>query len=544
MAERGHDVAASEHEETIAPSAPRRGGRRIRNLALGFAASVLVIVAALFIHDVVSRPYPWLNHDVSLLTYLGFDILEGSRLYVDTYELNPPGAHFLQAAILGISRVFSMSEILTHHLFVLLLGVAGMAVLQAAFPRAEDDAAFALVLLAYLLVIVRGHFANNVLPAAPGLPYDFGQREHLFSILFVPYLLWSVVGRRASRAILPYLALLGYVAMFKPYWPVLVVGVEAYVVIRHGRRSSAAYGAVATGLLAPFVILALHSYRSFVVFFGEQVPMVLGGSYSPYDMAFGEFALSPLHVQMASAGVLFVLCWWGCMRLRLLDRFSLGLLLAVALTTYLSVIHQHKFWSYHGMVYFAVVAVAGVFQLTVLVDGALEESWRWPARAAVAVALLSVVGTSVHGVARLLEERTPKGSELVPVLRNEGSVMFFSTAADYVYAPLYLKKPTVGPWREHFALPALLAIEDPGRRRDALRAYGRRVKARIDEARPDLLLFAPYRHALPPGVTIHDVLEANGAIPKADYVRLPGEWLAAGDPRLRGWVAYRRVEGR
>jgi len=506
--------------------------------------AVLGVVTFLFVHNALVAPFPWINHDVALLTYLGFDILEGSKLYVDAYELNPPGSHFMQAAILALARAMSMSELLLSHLVVLVLGVAGLAVLHTTFRQADEDATFLLVVLAYLLVIVRANFSNSVLPSAPGVPYDFGQREHLFAILFVPYLLWSVSGKRAAAAVLPYLVILGYVASFKPYWPVLVIGVEAWWAVTHGRRRAPEYAALALGLALPFLVLLAHSPESFVVFFGELVPQVLGGSYSPYDMAFAAFVVTPYHVQMVSAAVLFGLCWLVSFRDRRVDRSALWLLLAVATATYLIMTHQHKFWSYHGAVYFGVIVVAGIWLLARIVGLALYGRRRVAAVGAVALVLLALLSISVAGLGRMLRRHLPKGHELVQVLEGApGEVMFFSTAADYAYAPLLLHRATVGPWREHFSLPALLAIEDTDRRDRELEAYAEGVAERVREARPDLLLFAPYRHALPPGVSIHDVLMAHGGIPSDRYVPVPSRSIFGEDPRLTGWLAYRKARG-
>jgi hypothetical protein len=142
----------------------------------------------------------------------------------------------------------------------------------------------------------------------------------------------------------------------------------------------------------------------------------------------------------------------------------------------------------------------------------------------------------------MLSVSPPKGQELVRLLEDRPTVMVFSTASDYAYAPLVMRLSTVGPWREHYALPAVLAIEDPDERGRALDDYVAEVAARIEEARPEVLLFAPYGQALPPGVVMHDVFADKGAIP-AEYTRVPDRDYALEDPRLIGWIMYRRTPG-
>jgi hypothetical protein len=228
--------------------------------------------------------------------------------------------------------------------------------------------------------------------------------------------------------------------------------------------------------------------------------------------------------------------------LGLLERHTLALLVTVVVASYLVTVLQGKFWSYHGMVYFAAVVVLGAYLVAVVVRGGSEGRTRLAMTAALMLGEVAAVAVSLSSLAAMLAVLPPKGQELVPLIRDHRKVMFLSTAADYAYAPLLLGTPTVGPWREHFRLTALLAIPDPAERNPALDAYAAEVAARISSERPDLLLFAPASLGLPYGVHIHDVLAEHGAIPHG-YERVPDDEVVAGDPRRVGWVVYRPRAG-
>ena len=504
--------------------------------------AVTLTAAFLFADNALNSPYPWLNHDVSFLSYAGSELLKGSRLYVEFQEMNPPGAHFLQEGILGVAATLGVSEFLLTHLFVLALGIAGILMLRWVYRDGGESQRFIFVTLAYALVVVRGNFSNNVVPSAPAIPYDFGQRDHLFTLLFLPYLLWRISSRRASIFVYPYLVLLGYVAVWKPYWPLLLVAVELYLAIRRRQGSFRAWAALAVGMMLPYGILLLHSHESFQAFFGDVVPLILGGAYSHYGMAFSEFMVSPLHLQMLMGGLILVLIWWICIRQRFLDRPSLFLILAVTGGSYLIYTVQQKFWSYQGMLFFGTVVVLGSFLLATALKRLTRGDAQFWIVSVLAIMFLIVLGSGLRNLKLMLDHFPPKGQELVPLLEDYDKVMFFSTGSDYSYAPVRLRIETVGPWREHFRLPALLAIEDPERRARALDDYAREVSMRIERTRPDLLLFAPLGLGLPPGRHIHDVFREHGAIPDGSYRRIPDDTLSSQDLRLVGWIVYRRFQ--
>jgi hypothetical protein len=89
-------------------------------------------------------------------------------------------------------------------------------------------------------------------------------------------------------------------------------------------------------------------------------------------------------------------------------------------------------------------------------------------------------------------------------------------------------------------IPALMDIADPALRERELASYAAEVENRIDEDRPEMLLFAPYRQALPPGESLHEIFRRQGLVPRPGYERVPDPVLQARQPRLSGWIVYTR----
>jgi hypothetical protein len=508
--------------------------------ALGLALLVLLCAALLFAWNAGRSPTPWLNHDVAFHSWLGQEMLRGGRLYVDFIDSNPPGSQFLHMGLVAATDLLGAPAFLVHHLFVLALGFGGLLLLLRVFDRDEESTTLALVALAYALLAVRTNFANNLFEGAGGLPYDFGQREHLFALLFLPYLLWRLRGGRPWPLLYPWLVLLGFVALFKPYWPFFLAATELVAWLRERRLERPVIGALGMGMVLPYLLLLVHSPASFAAFFTEILPYQLGGSYSHYGTSYAAFAGSRFHGWMVLASLAFLAVWGACFRRGRVPRPALWLLLALVVASYLSALHQRKFWSYHLTPLFGLVAVGGLF-LAARWAGGLGSARSRAVTTLLAVMLVALAGTSLGGLAAMLNGYPPFGHDLVPLIEGRDRVMFVSMSVDYSYAPLYTGVPAVGPWSVHMELPAVLARA--GDSTAELTRYAAEISERIGETLPELLVFAPYRQALPRGQTLHGLLRGLGVVPRGDYRRVPDGELEAAHPGLAGWTVYVRLDG-
>ncbi len=512
----------------------------MRALVIGLFTAALAVAGLLYAGNANHSPVPWVNHDVVYHSYLGFAMHEGARLYVDLKEDNPPGSPLLLGALAQIGDRLGVHDFLMPHLFILLLGLAGLGLIANTLSGTEDRWRFAICASAYLLVVIRGNFANNLFPWTPHLPYDFGQREHQFALVFVPYVIQRLSGRPLPRAWLLWPFLVGYIGLFKPFWPPMILLVEGVYSARDWRRRWSELLSLGAGMAGVFLWLAVRAPASLRAFLAENVPMYLRGSYTYYDTSLAQFAASSLHAQMVAAGLVLLVSGVAVWRLRLLPGRDVVVLVALSAAAYLSVLHQHKFWSYHAMVYFGTTVTSIGLLLGTLVVRLPRPRWRSVASAlAIGLALVATAST-LRGTLEMFQVLPPLGSELVPLIRSYPRVMFFSMSVTTTYAPMLLRKPPVGPWTVLVDLPEILALTDETERDRRLASYSKGMSRDIDRLLPDLLVFSPETSALPQATTLHGLFESFGVVPRTDFTRLSSDELRALDPRLADWCVYRR----
>jgi len=508
------------------------------------AAVLLVMVGTLYVLNALDAEYPWINHDVGYHTYLGKEMARGERLYVDLKEDNPPGSPLLLGALAVAAEALGVPDFAAQHLFVLLLGVAGFGVLRHAFSGENDGWPAVLVQLAYLLVVVRGGFFNSIVLEDPGAPYDFGQREHLFSILFVPFLLMRLRRDRSPWWILPFAVLLGWVSTFKPFWPPMILLVEGFVLWRRKSLSPAFPAALFSGMLLVIPALALHSADSLTRFLTENIPMYFRGGYDFYEKSYSAFLGTNLHHAMVFGFVVLLATAAFAARADAAVRPSAVLFVGLALFAYFAVWHQGKFWSYHTMPFFALTLVPAAFLAGAALTKLPRPGYRRVLAGTLATLLLVWAGATVAGTARMLTRYAPLGSFLCPIAKPYDRVMYFSMSVMVQYPPLHLRQEMVGPWTVFLDLPELLALPDPVERDRRVAAFAAEVRTTIDRERPELLVFSPQDQALPTGTTLHDLLLELEALSLTDYRPVSARAYGVDDPFIEGWILYQRVDAR
>ena len=508
------------------------------NGALRFLiAIVLVLFATLFVLNAFESERPWINHDVGYHTYLGKEMAQGAALYVDLKEDNPPGNPILLGLIAVFAETLSLPDFIATHLFVLLLGVVGLIVLRRSFARPENSLVAFLVSCAYLLAIIRPGYSNNLYADAIGLPYDFGQREQLFVLLFLPYLARRLAGRGGDRtAFLGWVVMLGFVSTFKPFWGPMVLVVEGFRLIRTRRLEWWPLLSLALGALLPILLLAVHSPASAHRFLFENIPMYLRGGYDHYATPFADFAMSALHLQIV-AGFLLLALLAGVASIRgwLPTRENL-LLLATAAMSYFALWHQHKFWSYHALPIFGVT----LFAIAYLIGSARAKiDLKRPAIPLLALLVTALVSLStLFSAATMLQRYPPLGAFLVPAAERYERTMYFSMSVMVQYPPLLLDRPMLGPWTVLLDLPELVALPDGVERERALLDYFGAIRDEVHQQRPQLLIFSPQAQALPAGVTLHQLIERYDGIPPGEYREVTAQALGVNSPLARGWRFY------
>jgi len=234
---------------------------------------VWLSLIAVFICGILIQSYSFLAHDVSWLLHATERFLAGGNYSSDFYEINPPMvlyihilpvlmAHFLKISLVNAVRIYvftiaALSFLLCAHLLKKII-------------RPEDKALYFITL--FTLVVVYA-----ISPAQ-----NFGQREHIATMLIMPYLFNAVIylqGSRINNSILIGL-MAGTGFVIKPHLLVTFFLIECYFILRTRqfslrlRKEIIAIAAVFTGYLAAIFLfnsdyfsLIPQIYFFFSVFF-------------------------------------------------------------------------------------------------------------------------------------------------------------------------------------------------------------------------------------------------------------------------------------
>ena len=500
-----------------------------RVVAVGILGATALSLLLVLVRAEQLHPYPWINHDNASYIQLGRMLLEGETLYVDRRETNPPAICWYGMAIAAITDGLGAPPVFVYHGLVVLFGMLG-AILLCHGIRGQPLAVQVPVLLAYSAVLARGNFIVG----------DFGQREHLFALLYLPYVLWRCFTEpsRPARAFeLGYLVVLGFFAAMKPHFLVLLAVVElvSRAIAPAARRAIG--WAIGSGIVGSGVILLLHSPAAVVALFTQVIPFHLRGDYDAFDTPFGEFFASFPSWLIAGVLVLLAVIALGAFRSGGLTRKELAAALSIPGVAYLLFLAQHKFWSYHAAVLFAVCVLIASYCAARSIDR-IRHTWlRAPLSLLLNGTLVWLLVSGIVGLDRLSEEPVP-ALVLRPILPDHSRVMYLSTASWHSAMPLFFALRTVGDWSHNYDLPPLVKQND----QVGLRRYRDDLARTIDAQSPDFVVFDPADQAI--GRPIHDILVGQlGLFPRPGYRQIPPGTLnrRCGVGWADLWKVYERI---
>jgi hypothetical protein len=302
--------------------------------------SLSVALFALGAYAIFSYPA---HHDVAWLLYVAGELLNGSSLYTDVVETNPPLIVWFSVPAAGLARMFGAWDVFVYRALVLCTVAVSILLCRRqlrGFETRADSTPLNLMtlLLGYVFVV--------------GVGFDFGQREHLAIILVFPYFILTArqiagIGA-ASRQDVIAGVLAGFGFAIKPHFVLAWLGLEVYTLLRRRR-------VVATlPQLAVVIVFALYGV-AVLLFERDYLQLVRLGAnvyVNSYQVsAVKLLQLPPALWAIAAAAVAFLVPLKS--PLRELCRF-LGIAVAGFLVV---VIVQAKGWGYHWIPATTIAAV-------------------------------------------------------------------------------------------------------------------------------------------------------------------------------------------
>ncbi len=217
--------------------------------------------------------------DVSWLEEASRRLLAGGTYRHDFFENNPPLILYVYAPAAFFSAYLQCSAILSMQVYILLLiGLSLLASTLLSKPVFADDVdtrRLFMVTLAVLLLLFPS--------------YEFGQRDHLFAIFTMPYLLLlccrlqGVVVNKAFAFVVGLFAAIAF--CLKPYFLVTWLLLEGYGIVSKKSMAFALRPESVTVALAPFAYLLLIYFVHYD-YLSDVLPMAArwcyGGDWMPW----------------------------------------------------------------------------------------------------------------------------------------------------------------------------------------------------------------------------------------------------------------------
>jgi len=301
---------------------------------IGLAALLIGLLAA-----ALCRAPRRINHDCALYLHQAELLLDGGVPYVDFVDTNPPLIVYLNVPPVLLSRAVGVSAATTFHGLLLLLLIVSTAEIYFLlgggrqitsrftrgtipfFLRENRDSARASIRPSRRTPAgsFRAYERGVILLVWIAISFliwrrcELGQREHLFVLLYVPYLFLRIARYQENSAPVWFAVLLGFQAgvgvSIKPHFLILAVLVEI-ILLASARRRRTLWAP--ENIAASAVVIAYVGHWLFVpaamreAFFGRWLPMIRGG-YAAYDVSYGQIAQKLLHSPTATILVLTTL---------------------------------------------------------------------------------------------------------------------------------------------------------------------------------------------------------------------------------------------
>ncbi|MEW6237054.1 MAG: hypothetical protein AB1656_16845 [Candidatus Omnitrophota bacterium] len=324
-----------------------------------FYLSLRYFILLLLFLSILCLPYR-VNQDCAIFLQCGMNLLEGKKPYIDFVDINPPLIMYLNIVPAGAAQLLHL------HIFpvfqILVLGFVSLSaslvsrILRAsdAIPRRTVEAIAAMLAASVLYSYLR---------------CDFGQREHLFILAYLPYFCFRFAqseGRKISPPLCYSLtAAAAIFACVKPHFLLAMAMTEGFFMLR-SRKFITAQNLTAAACAGAYALHFLFLPQDvFDSFFHRYIPLTIKG-YEAYNVTYANMLSDYLFLGIAFI-VIATLTAAYCWRPRYKNAvYALSLFAGASLAMFLQ---QKKGFHYH-----LIPALYGAAMLSV---GLVEMIAQW-----------------------------------------------------------------------------------------------------------------------------------------------------------------------
>src|SRR3990167_1335495 len=187
---------------------------------------IYFFIALLFIYAlaIIIQSHSLLKSDNLWLLYLARAVTHGKNYGTDFFEVNPPLSFLLYMPEIFIEKILPVSHVLGLQIYIFLCATLSLFICHILSKKLFNDphAKFGWALL---LIIA---FSYLILPF-----HEFGQREHFFVMLTLPYILLAACRLQGTTINFKFVFLIGLLAgigfSIKPFFFATFFLIEGYV---------------------------------------------------------------------------------------------------------------------------------------------------------------------------------------------------------------------------------------------------------------------------------------------------------------------------
>jgi|GEM_PF-934780 len=320
---------------------------------------LIVTLLAMQLAMIVTHPLH-ANWDVAMLLDIGGRILDGQRPYVDYYEINMPFVHYLHMVPAALARLTGW------HILTVMMGMVWLLLAWSVWAANQQGQCYFAAVPHMAAVLPLALALASFLTA---LTNQYGQREHLFILLFAPYMLLRLRRWRGDK-FAPWgatgIGLMAAVGVAcKPHFAVFPLLWEGVCAVQERRR----WHAFLAPELGGFILIALL-HLGYAAWFPdvtrglrETLALVWHG-YDAYSYKSPLVMLRSPALLFSNAVIVLALAvsWWQQSAAR---HAVVGWGLFAALACAVAVLQTHG-WFYHFIPFSTMVLVLAIFLVLVL----------------------------------------------------------------------------------------------------------------------------------------------------------------------------------
>jgi hypothetical protein len=400
--------------------------------------------------------------DVAFYMDIGGRVLDGQQPYIDFFETNPPVMHYLSTVPVWLSSVSNVDTILVANLLTFGLLLISMTLTHSIAAKAFSNRSVVPSLISFVLVI-----ATLVI-----MPRAYGQREHLFMLMTLPFLLLRVHRWNGGTYVWWLAGVIGMIAAvgtsFKPWFVLLTLLLEGYNLFRHRGLRPLLQSEIA-GILVVcvlYVVYGLANPNVIAAYFQDVVPAVANGYGGYTNKSLSEIML--MDPSMITFLALFVVAWLISVAK---DTQSAGWLRSLTMAgvgSFLCYVLQFKGWYYHSVpLIYMVLLLLGFIVWALLTHplfaAVVQRRWKVPLlRRIITGAMIALM--MVWGVTVLMTvARTPYGEAtesfraLLRAHSQPGARVLTADASIYPNYPAFQQLQLQHVGRYPFAYPVVFA---------------------------------------------------------------------------------------